>query len=363
MPAPSSTRTLWKGAISFGLVHIPITLHSATAENRMKFNLLDKRTMNPVGNQQVNKATGEAMTKEEVVKGFEYEKDQYVVLTPEEIKAALPKSTQTIDIEAFIDGSQIPTAYYNKPYYVAPASKGQKPYKLLQETMRRTGKVGIARVVISTRQHLAALMPSEKGLVLELLRWEDEVRDTAGLPLPDSDTKVSEKELKMAEQLVNELEDKWKPDAFHDEFREKLEQVVEQKVKAGEGEHIMKPLEGEEVKTSADIIDLTELLKRSLRKGGAKADEACRRGAQDDIPPQGRERRGRGGPSAPRCCQQGHQPRHRQRQAEAAQEGGLEGSIDEDSIECSDSFCRRRCGNVLRGCGDVAQASFVRAAQ
>jgi DNA end-binding protein Ku len=273
MPAPSSTRTLWKGAISFGLVHIPITLHSATAENRMKFNLLDKRTMNPVGNKQVNKATGEAMTKEEVVKGFEYEKDQYVVLSPEEIKAALPKSTQTIDIEAFIDGSQIPTTYYNKPYYVAPASKGQKPYKLLMETMRRTGKVGLARVVISTRQHLAALMPGEEGLVLELLRWEDEVRDTAGLPLPDSDTKVSEKELKMAEQLVNELEDDWKPEAFHDEFREKLEQVVEAKVKAGEGEHIMKPLEGEEVKTSADIIDLTELLKRSLRKGGGKADE------------------------------------------------------------------------------------------
>ncbi len=139
---PSSTRTLWKGAISFGLVHIPVTLHSATAENRMKFNLLDKRTMNPVGNKQVNKATGEAMTKEEVVKGFEYEKDQYVTLTPEEIKAALPKSTQTIEIEAFIDGSQIPTEYYNKPYYVAPASKGQKPYLLLLETMRRTGKVG-----------------------------------------------------------------------------------------------------------------------------------------------------------------------------------------------------------------------------
>jgi len=271
--APSSTRTLWKGAISFGLVYIPVTLHSATAEHRMKFNLLDKRTMNPVGNKQVNKATGEAMTKEEVVKGFEYEKDQYVVLSPEEIKAALPKSTQTIDIEAFIDGSQIPTTYYNKPYYVAPASKGQKPYKLLMETMRRTGKVGLARVVISTRQHLAALMPGEEGLVLELLRWEDEVRDTAGLPLPDSDTKVSEKELKMAEQLVNELEDEWKPEAFHDEFREKLEQVVEAKVKAGEGEHIMKPLEGEEVKTSADIIDLTELLKRSLRKGGGKADE------------------------------------------------------------------------------------------
>jgi DNA end-binding protein Ku len=272
--APSSTRTLWKGAISFGLVHIPVTLHSATAESRMKFNLLDKRTMNPVGNKQVNKSTGEAMTKEEVVKGFEYEKDQYVVLSPDEIKAALPKSTQTIEIEAFIDGAQIPTTYYNKPYYVAPAAKGQKPYLLLLETMKRTGKVGIARVVISTRQHLAALVPDEHGLVLELLRWADEVRDTAGLPLPDAhETKISEKELKMAEQLVNELKDKWKPDAFHDEFRDKLQRLVDEKVKAGEGEHIMKPIEGEEVKTSADIIDLTELLRRSLRKGAAAAND------------------------------------------------------------------------------------------
>jgi DNA end-binding protein Ku len=274
--APSSTRTLWKGAISFGLVYIPVTLHSATAEHRMKFNLLDKRTMNPVGNKQVNKATGEAMPKEEVVKGFEFEKDQYVVVTPEEIKAALPKSTQTIEIESFVDVGQIPSTYYNKPYYVAPAAKGQKPYLLLLETLRRTGKVGIARVVISTRQHLAALFPAEEGLVLELLRWHDEVRDTAGLPLPsEDDAKVSDRELKMAEQLVNELADKWKPENFHDEFREKLEKVVEEKVKAGEGEHIMKPLEGEEeLRPSADILDLTELLRRSLRKGaGAKAEE------------------------------------------------------------------------------------------
>ena len=268
--APSSTRTLWKGAISFGLVYIPVTLHSATAEHRMKFNLLDKRTMNPVGNQQVNKATGEAMQKEEVVKGFEYEKDQYVVVSPEEIKAALPKSTQTIEIESFVDAGQIPGTYYNKPYYVAPAAKGQKPYLLLLETLRRTRKVGIARVVISTRQHLAALFPAEEGLVLELLRWHDEVRNTAGLPLPgEDDAKVSQRELKMAEQLVNELADKWKPEVFHDEFREKLEKLVEEKVKAGQGEHIMKPLEGEEVRPSADILDLTELLRRSLRKGAA----------------------------------------------------------------------------------------------
>jgi DNA end-binding protein Ku len=271
--APSSTRTLWKGAISFGLVHIPVTLHSATAEHRMKFNLLDKRTMNPVGNKQVNKSTGKELPKEEIVKGYEYEKDQFVTVSDEEIKAALPKSTQTIEIEAFIDGRQIPTPYFNKPYYVAAAAKGEKPYKLLLETMKRTGRVGLARLVISTRQHLAALIPAQDGLVLELLRWADEVRDTAGLPLPDKDTKVTEKELKMAEQLVLELEDDFKPDAFHDEFREKLEQLVDEKVKAGEGEYVSKPLEGEEVKTSADVIDLTELLRQSLRKKTAAAND------------------------------------------------------------------------------------------
>jgi DNA end-binding protein Ku len=269
--APSSTRTLWKGAISFGLVYIPVTLHSVTAEHRMKFKLLDKDTMNPVGNKQVNKATGEAMQKEEIVKGFEYEKDQYVTVSQDEIKAALPRSTQTIDIEAFVDGSQISTVYYNKPYYIAPAAKGQKPYKLLLETMKRTGRVGIARVVISSRQHLAALIPAGDGLVLELLRWYDEVRDTAGLPMPDKDTKVSDKEIRMAQQLVGELEGDFEPEAFHDEFRDKLQQLVDAKVKAGEGEHIMKPMEGEEIKGSADIVDLTELLRRSLRKGAASA--------------------------------------------------------------------------------------------
>lgn len=283
--APSSTRTLWKGAISFGLVHIPITLHSATAESRMKFHLLDKKTMSAVGNQQVNKTTGEAMPREEVVKGFEYEKDQFVVLEPDEIKAALPRSTQTIDIEAFVDGSRIPTVYFNKPYYVAPAAKGQKPYLLLLETLRRTGKVGLARVVISTRQHLAALVPSDVGLVLELLRWPDEVRDTVGLPLPDpKETSVTERELKMAEQLVNELQDEWKPDAFHDEFRAKLEQVIEAKVKAGEGGHITKPLPGEEVRTSADIIDLTELLRRSLRGGAAGRAAEAEAEAEPEAP-------------------------------------------------------------------------------
>lgn len=294
MPAPTSSRTLWKGAISFGLVHIPVSLHSATAENRMKFNLLDKQTMSPVGNKQVNKATGEAMQREEIVKGFEVEKDQYVVLSPDEIKAALPRSTQTIEIEAFVDRDQIPTVFFHKPYYVSPAGKGgQKPFALLRETLERTGKVGIARVVISTKQHLAALFPRNNGLVLNLLRWEDEVRDTAGLAWPAEDVKVSAAELKMAEQLVEAMAGDWQPDLFHDEFREKLMALVEQKAKEG-GLRAVAPLPGEEVAPTAEVIDLTELLRRSLKgnkdapaaaparkSAAAKRDEA----ANDDAPP------------------------------------------------------------------------------
>lgn len=275
MPAPSSTRTLWKGAISFGLVHIPVTLHSAVAESRMKFNLLDKQSMAPVGNKQVNKATGEAMAKEEIVKGFEVEKDQYVVLSPDEIKSALPKTTQTISIEAFVEADQIPRVYFNKPYYVAPAGKGgQKPFALLRETLERTGKAGIAKVVISTRQHLAALIPDGNGLVLSLLRWEEEVRDVAGLPWPEDDVKVSTAELKMAEQLVDAMAGPWQPDLFHDEFREKLMALVEQKAQEG-GLKAVKPLPGEEVESGgADVIDLTELLRRSLRGNSAAAPAA-----------------------------------------------------------------------------------------
>ncbi|HEX7890043.1 MAG TPA: Ku protein [Ramlibacter sp.] len=270
MPAPTSSRTLWKGAISFGLVHIPVTLHSATAESRMKFNLLNKSTMTRVGNQQVDKATGEAAAREEIVKGFEVEKDQYVVLSPEEIKAALPRSTQTIDIEAFVDREQIPSVFFHKPYFVSPAGKGgQKPFALLRETLERTGKVGIAKVVISTKQHLAMLLPQGQGLVLNLLRWSDEVRDTAGLAWPGEDVKVSAAELKMAEQLVDAMAGDWQPDLFHDEFREKLMALVERKSKEG-GLRAVAPLPGEDVAESAEVIDLTELLRRSL-KGNAPA--------------------------------------------------------------------------------------------
>lgn len=320
MAAPSSTRTLWKGAISFGLVHIPVTLHSAVAESRMKFNLLDKQTMAPVGNRQVNKATGEAMEKEEIVKGFEVEKDQYVVLTPDEIKAALPRSTQTIDIEAFVDIAQVPTVFFHKPYYVSPAGKGGlKPFALLRETLLRTGKAGIARLVISTKQHLAALVPQGNGLVLNLLRWEEEVRDTAGLPWPAEDVKVSAAELKMAQQLVDAMAGPWQPDLFHDEFREKLTELVERKAREG-GLRAVQPLPGEDVEgaPSAEVIDLTELLRRSLRGSQAPAPAPVRKGgrrtaANDEAPARPQRARAAAAAKAPAAARASVKPAARRR--------------------------------------------------
>ncbi len=273
MAAPPSTRAVWKGAISFGLVHIPVVLYSATAETRPKFNLIDPSSMSPVGNKQVSKTTGEAVAREELVKGIQVEEGQYVVLSKEEIRNALPRTTQTIEIEAFVDEADIPATFFNKPYYVAPGARGLKPYALLRDVLRKSGKVGVAKVVISTKQHLAALMPAGDGLVLDLLRWADEVRDAPVSTFGDTTSvAVSDRELKMAEQLVEDMAAAWSPDLFHDEFKEKLQQLVQAKAAAGDLA-TLQPLPGEETPASggAEVIDLTDLLRRSLQGKAAPA--------------------------------------------------------------------------------------------
>jgi DNA end-binding protein Ku len=278
MSAPPSTRTVWKGAISFGLVHIPVVLHSATADTRPKFNLIDPASMSPVGNQQVSKSTGEAVQREELVKGIQVEDGQYVVLSKEEIRTALPKTTQTIEIEAFVDAGEIAPAYFSKPYHVAPATRGLKPYALLRDVLARTHKVGVAKIVMSTKQHLAALMPVGDGLVLELLRWSDEVRDApSSTGDAGSAATPNERELKMAEQLVTDMAAAWSPDLFHDEFKEKLQQLVQAKAQAGDVA-TLQPLPGEEAPAaggSAEILDLTDLLRRSLQAKTAAAAPAA----------------------------------------------------------------------------------------
>ena len=287
-PAP---RVLWKGAISFGLVHIPVALYSATTDHGIDFDWLDKRTMDPVGYKRINKKTGKEIAREQIVKGIAYEDGEYVVLSDKEIAAAYPKTTQTIEIETFVPADGIPFVYLERPYYVAPINRGAKVYALLRETLQRSGRVGVARVVIQTKQHLAVLVPVGPGLVLNLLRWGADIRPWTDLPLPSEDVKkagLSERELKMAKQLVEDMSADWDPNEFKDEFKDEILRLVDKKVKAGQTETVTQP-EPEEGQASegrgAKIIDLTELLQRSLRKGGGKAKAAADEEEEEDEAP------------------------------------------------------------------------------
>ena len=263
-------RAIWKGAISFGLVHIPVALVTATSTQGVDFDWLDKRSMDPVGYKRVNKVTGKEVSKENIVKGVAYEKGRYVVLSEEEIREAHPKSTQTIDIFAFVDSVQIPLQHIDKPYYLAPDRRGEKVYALLREALSSTDKVALAHVVLHTRQHLAALMPIDSAMVLVILRWPSEVRGLEMLELDDSVTKpkLAKSELDMAKRLIKDMSADWQPEEYQDSFQDRIMALVEKKAKAGKIENV-EQVEGEETRRSADVIDLTELLKRSL---GGKPD-------------------------------------------------------------------------------------------
>ena len=269
----SGSRVLWKGAITFGLVHIPVGLHTASSESGINFDWLDKRTMDPVGYKRVNKKTGKEIERENIVKGIEYEDGHYVILSEKEIAAAYPKTTQTIEIEMFVPATDIPFVYLERPYYIVPINKGGKVYALLREALLKTRRVGIARVVIQTKQHLAALVPTGPALVLNLLRWGDEIRSWENLSFPAEGAEeagINDKELKMAEQLVMDMSGKWRPEDFRDSFKDEVMKLVSEKVETGDIETVTQPEESEGLGNGAQILDLTELLQRSLKKGGGK---------------------------------------------------------------------------------------------
>lgn len=267
MPAPASKRVLWKGAISFGLVHIPIALHSATQNQAIDFDWLDRRSMEPVGYKRINKVTGKEIDRGDIVKGIEYDEGEYVVLEAEEISAAYPRTTQTVEIEAFVSLDAIPFVYLERPYYVAPINKGAKVYALLREVLSESRLAGLAKVVIQTKQHLALLFACGPVLILNLLRWGDEVRDWSTLNLPDRDRKtlaLSDKEIEMARQLVGDMTVEWDPARYTDSFREQVMQLVQEKIDAGETTEVAQPEAEESEPGTARIYDLTEMLQRSL---------------------------------------------------------------------------------------------------
>ena len=267
-----SPRVIWKGAISFGLVHVPVALYPASQDNGIDFDWLDKRSMDPVGYQRINKRTGKPIKSSDIVKGIQQEDGEYVIVSEEQIKAAYPTSTQTIEIETFVQAAEIPFLLLEKPYYLEPIGKGDKVYALLREAMATAGVIGISRVVMHTKEHLAALIPMGPALVLNTIRWASEIRPVKDLNLPAAGKAaagVKAAELKMATQLIGDMTRPWDPEAYEDRFVDAVQALVRQKVKAGDTKTV-KPLEdAPESAAPSNVVDLTELLARSLasRKG------------------------------------------------------------------------------------------------
>jgi DNA end-binding protein Ku len=275
-------RAIWKGAISFGLVHVPVGLYPASRETGIDFDWLDRRSMDPVGYKRVNKRTGREIAKEHIVKGIRQEDGDYVVLSDEQIKDAYPQSTQTIAIEAFVTAAEIPFVLLERPYYLEPLGRGDKVYALLREAMVGAGVIGIARVVLHSKEHLAVLVPTGPALMLNTIRWADEIRPQDELKLPAAGKGVLKPaELKMASQLIAEMTVPWQPADYTDHFSEAIHALVQRKVAAGETQQVT-PLESAPQSTrDSNVVDLTELLAQSLagrkqpggkgRPGGGKS--------------------------------------------------------------------------------------------
>ena len=271
-------RALWKGAISFGLVNIPVELYPAEDRKSFKFSMLDKRDLSPVGYKRYNKSTGKEVAWGDIVKGYEYGKDEYVVLSEEDFKQANVKATQTIDIRAFVAADEVPLEYYDTPYFLAPGPRGEKVYALLRETLKSTGRIAIAEVVIRTTPHLAAVVVNGKALMMNTLRYQDELRDPKGLDLPaeGKSAGVTPKEIALAKRLVDDMTEKWDPSQYKNNYHDDLMNRIEEKVKAGQATEITKPAK-EGARKSAQVIDLAELLKQSL--GGTTAKKPVKRAA------------------------------------------------------------------------------------
>lgn len=274
-------RAIWKGAVSFGLVHVPVALHPASREQEIDFDWLDKRSMDPVGYKRVNKRTGKEIRKDDIVKGVKQADGDYVVLSDEEIAAAFPKRTQTIEIQSFVHAQDVSFVYIERPYYLEPQGRAEKVYALLREAMAESALIGIARMVMHHKEHLAALLPAGPALMLGTLRWADEIRPADELNLPPAGTsanKLKDAELKMARQLISEMTTDFRPQDYRDEFRGAIGKLIARKREAGQTQTV-EPLEDTPDHASANVVDLTELLRSSLRKGGGSRSPRAAGGA------------------------------------------------------------------------------------
>jgi DNA end-binding protein Ku len=272
-------RGLWKGAISFGLVNVPVELYSAQKRSsELDLTMLDKRDLAPVGYKRYNKSTGEDVPWAEIVKGYEYQDGKYVVLSDEDFRRANVEASKTVDIQAFVDATDIPPLYFETPYYLWPGKRGEKAYALLRDALRKSGKAGIATVVIRTRQYLAAVLPYEDVLMMNTLRYADELKGASDLSVPASalHAKATAKELDMALRLIDDMSEKWQPEKFKDTYRDDLMARIDEKVKAGQTEEITEPEKGRKEPAGAEVIDLMALLKKSVARKQEKQEKPRR---------------------------------------------------------------------------------------
>ena len=259
-------RAIWKGSISFGLVNIPIALYPATRREELKFRLLRKGDLSPVNYKRVAEKDGKEVSWDQIVKGYEYDKGKYVVLKDEDFQRVDVEATQTVDIQDFVELDEIDPIFFYKPYYLEPQKGGDKAYALLRDALKDSKKVGVAKVVIKTREYLAGVKPEDGALVLELMHFADELADTSKLHIPKK-VEVGKREMNMATALIGSMTTKWNPEKYHDDYREALMEVIEEKVEAGGKEIEEKP---KKAPKPTKVIDLVSVLQKSLEQTGAK---------------------------------------------------------------------------------------------
>lgn len=275
-------RPIWTGNLTFGLLNVPVSLMAGERGTDLHFRMLDSRNKAPVRYERVNAETGEEVPWKEIVKAFEYKKGNYVVLEPEDIKSAASENRESVEVEAFVDAADIGAEYFEKPYILVPGKKAEKGYVLLRETLKRTGKIGIARVVIRTREYLSAVIPKEHALVLVLMRFQQELVDVEDLPIPSEGIKhyrISERELSMAEQLIESMTSEWHPEDYKDEFRDRLRQVIDKRMKSKGALASIEEPETEEAEATTNVVDFMSLLKKSIegkKRTPAKAAEKAK---------------------------------------------------------------------------------------
>lgn len=259
-------RPIWTGTLSFGLLNVPVSLMSGERKVDLHFRMLDSRDRKPIRFERVNADTGEEVPWKDIIKAYEYDKGNYVVVEQEDIRAAAPESHETVEVETFVDRDSIDVRYFEKPYVLVPGKKAEKGYVLLRRTLEKTGKAGIARVVIRTREYLSAVIPQGDALLLLLMRYPQELVDPEDYKLPTgsaSSYRISDKEEQMAAQLVESMSGDWKPEDYHDEFRARLQAIIRKRIKSKGATARVEEPEREEEETT-NVVDFMALLQKSL---------------------------------------------------------------------------------------------------